>query len=152
MSVPRRKQSIIQQLRRRISRIEANGKPLNPRPASRERIRPAIFASGLHEIVGDTPANFTAATAFALIEAAQGRGNARPLFFATPPRTGRSAGSSTATACIRSASIPTACYRWRPDKKELLGAMGTRRTVTLGVCFQARHQIWDLGLDRGGIC
>jgi protein ImuA len=83
MSVLRHKQSIIQQLRRRVGGIEAVRAPSTARPAPGAWVNPAIFASGLHEMVGDTPANFTAATAFALIAAAQDKSNARPLFFAS---------------------------------------------------------------------
>jgi protein ImuA len=81
MPVLRLKQPIIEQLRRRVGGIDASPKPSAARQASGEWVSPAIFAGGLHEMVGTTPADFTAATAFALISAAQDRGNTRPLFF-----------------------------------------------------------------------
>jgi protein ImuA len=83
MRVLRHKQSIIHQLRSGVGGIEPIGKPSSARPAPGRWVAPAIFTRGLHEIVGDSPANFTAATAFALIAAAQDESNTRPLFFAT---------------------------------------------------------------------
>jgi protein ImuA len=83
MPVLRAKQSIVEQLRRRVGGIEASGKPSTARPATGQWVNPAMFATGLHEIVGDSPTNFTAAIAFALIAAGQDRSNTRPLFFAS---------------------------------------------------------------------
>src|SRR5688572_23143706 len=84
MSILRAKHPIIEQLRRRVGGIEAaTRKPSGERPASGAWVGPEIFASGLHEMVSGTPADFTAATAFALIAAAQDKNNARPLFFAS---------------------------------------------------------------------
>jgi protein ImuA len=74
---------LVKQLRRRVGGIEPNGEPSAIRPVPGAWVSPNIFTSGLHEMVGDTPANFTAATAFAPIAAAQDKSNTRPLFFAT---------------------------------------------------------------------
>jgi protein ImuA len=83
MPVLRAKQPIIETLRRRVGGIEAAGKPSASRPAPGDWVGPDIFTTGLHEIVGESPTNFTAATAFALIAAGQDKSNTRPLFFAS---------------------------------------------------------------------
>jgi protein ImuA len=83
MSLLRAKKAIVEQLRRRVGGIEASCTSPTALPAPGAWVSPAIFTSGLQEMIGDTPANFTAATAFALIVAGQDKSNARPLFFTT---------------------------------------------------------------------
>jgi hypothetical protein len=55
MPVLRAKQPIIDALRRRVGGIEAaTRKPSGARPAAGAWVCPTFFASGLHEMVGDT--------------------------------------------------------------------------------------------------
>lgn len=79
------KQSILQKLRQRVRCVETAGLA-QPLSAPCEWIDPALFATGLHEMVGDTPADFAAAQAFALSATTQNGRTQRPLFFGTLAR------------------------------------------------------------------
>src|SRR5688500_8527467 len=86
------KQSILQKLRQRVRCVETAGLA-QQLSAPREWIDPALFATALHEMVGDTPADFAAAQAFALAAATQNEQAQRPLFVGTLARVGQERGT-----------------------------------------------------------
>lgn len=79
-----RHHTAIEALRRSIALPDApqtrSSQPITPLRDG--AIDPALFAGGLHEMIGESPADFAAALAFALGAAAQGR-DKRALFFGT---------------------------------------------------------------------
>jgi protein ImuA len=81
MSTTRDKHRALEALRQRLclpGSTDAQDRLLQP--VSDGQLDPALFATGLHEIFGETPADFAAASAFALIAAAHRKSRKRALF------------------------------------------------------------------------
>ena len=84
MSTTPNKHSALQALRQRLSCFDtANSAQRLLQPVSGRYLAPALFATGLHEIIGETPVDVDAALAFALIAAGHRRMRGRALFVAT---------------------------------------------------------------------
>jgi protein ImuA len=84
MSTTQNKQRALEALRQRLSHSgSSDGQKGLLQPVTDGGLDPALFASGLHEIFSETPADFAAAIAFALIAASHRKLRKRALFFAT---------------------------------------------------------------------
>ena len=84
MTTTHNKHSALQALRQRLSCFDTpNSVQRLLQPLAGGYLAPALFATGLHEIIGETPPDFDAALAFALIAAGHRRMRGRALFVAT---------------------------------------------------------------------
>lgn len=124
MSTTQNKHRALQALRQCLSSFDTpNSAQGLLQPVTGEHLAPALFAQGLHEIVGETPADFDAALAFALIAAGHRRRRGRALFFATLSGEGQERGFLYGGGLDRLGLDPARiCLLVAPSEKALLWA------------------------------
>jgi hypothetical protein len=84
MSTTRDKHRALQALRQQLAVSASQNSENSPaQPLSGTHLNSTLFAAGFHEIIGETPVDIAAATAFALIAARHRKMHGRALFFGT---------------------------------------------------------------------
>ncbi|HEY7644888.1 MAG TPA: hypothetical protein VH858_07610 [Hyphomicrobiales bacterium] len=139
------KQSALCELRRHISFLDgAQNGERRLEPVCGDQLAPAFFAHGLHEIVGETPADRAAAAAFALIAAGYGAKSKQALLFAAPDREGRETGWLYGAGLDRLGVDPASLVLVRaPSEKALLWTAeeaASCRALAAAIIVLGRHQ------------
>jgi protein ImuA len=124
MATTRDKHRALQALRQQLAvSASPNGGNSPAQPLSGAHLNPALFAAGLHEVMGETPVDIDAATAFALIAAGHRKMGGRALFFGTLAAEGRERGALYGAGLDRLGLDPARiCLLLAPSEKALLWA------------------------------
>ena len=139
------KHSALRALRQHFPLLEPAGSGDRPlQPVSGDRLAPAFFGQGLHEVIVETPADRIAASVFALAAAGYGKKRDRALFFASLAAEGQERGLLYGVGLDRLGLDPSrVVLLFAPSEKTLLWAAeeaGSCKALAAGVIVLSRRE------------